>query len=760
VIQRLKPLISALFYCLIAATSLRLLQATLGLAVTLSALLIVPSVSHAGPGEFTVASCQADEAQYSVHPFTHFVHRGMQIRFACAPSGPGLRGVVTQNAVRRGRVKRWSAAEVTITAPPGTRMTSYSWSGVIRRRDCRYALQIWAEGPGKRIPLKNVKANRNCPRPRRAQAAQFRESSYSIPGATRITQRVTCAATKKQNWCSAREANYIKTERASVVLADAQPPTVAIQQDTPLAQGGWVSGRQLLNYTASDNVGVQQARALLNGREAAVHGRNCLLVSPGGPFSALQPCPNGPGQMGIPFDRLAAEGTQQLVVEAQDPAGYRTASAPVTVRIDNSPPPQVDVSVEGGTEWRASNEWVASWANPDEGDRAPITAVTYELCAARSTSCTRGTQAGPGIARLPFTLPAPGEWTLSLWRRDAAGNEDSQRASVPVTLRHDPHAPELAFDAADPTDPTLVAVQVTDQLSGLASGTVEIASSVTGAWQALATHADRDRLVARIDDAAFAAGTYLLRARARDRAGNEATIDRHGDGRPIVVTLPLRKPATIRAGFEHVVRRPGKRPRQIVVTRRTARLGFGERMRIAGRLADINGRAIAGASLQLLTSMRDGTERLVESLTTNAEGRFRTFATGDHTRTLRLLYSGSPQTLPTQQALIMRVPASTSVRTNRRRLRNGRAVTFSGRVRGMPMPAAGKLVEIQVRFTDRWQTFRTTRSDAFGRWTSRYRFQRTRGVQNYRFRARLPEEAGFPFETSVSRTLSVQVLGR
>ncbi len=76
------------------------------------------------------------------------------------------------------------------------------------------------------------------------------------------------------------------------------------------------------------------------------------------------------------------------------------------------------------------------------------------------------------------------------------------------------------------------------------------------------------------------------------------------------------------------------------------------------------------------------------------------------------------------------------------------------------MPAAGKLVEVQVRFTDHWQTFRTTRSDPAGRWSSRYRFERTRGVQRYRFRIRLPKEGGYPFETSVSRTLVVEVRGR
>lgn len=759
-IQRLKPIVSALFYCLIAATSVRLLRAALCLAVALSLLLLTPSASRAQQGQFTVATCQADQASYSVRAFTHFAHRNMQIRYACTPNGPGLRGVVTQNAVGRGRIKSGSAAEVSITAPPGTRLISYSWSGVIRRRDCRYALQIWAEGPGTRIPLKSVKPNQNCPRPRRAQAAQFRESTYAINGATRITQRVTCKPPRKQKWCSTKEANYIKTERASVVLADAQPPSVAVLQDTPLTQGAWVNGSQVVNYTASDNVGVQHARALLNGRDVAGHGRGCLLVSPTGPFSALQPCPNGPGLIDIPAARLGAEGTQQLIVEAQDSAGLRTASSPVVVRIDYTPPPRIDVNVDGSNEWRATNEWLASWVNANEGDRAPITAVTSEVCAARTRDCTRGTQAAPGITQLPFTLPGPGEWTLSLWRRDAAGNEDREHASVPVTLRYDPVPPQLAYAGPNPADPTLVAIRAADELSGVYDGAIEIASSGTGIWQALSTHAEEGRLLARIDDVVLPPGTYLLRARARDRAGNEATIDRHGDGRPLLVELPLRKPARIQAGFERIVRRPGKGRRTTIVLRRIARVGVAERVKIAGRLADNDGRAIAGASVQLVTSTREGGERVVETLSTNADGRFSTAATGGHTRTLRLVYRGSLQALPVQQALKLRVPAATSVRASRYRLRNGQSVTFRGQVQGMPMPAGGKLVEIQVRFTDRWQTFRTTRSDVFGRWSSRYRFQRTTGVQNYRFRIRLPEEAGFPFETSVSRTLAIRVSGR
>jgi hypothetical protein len=107
----------------------------------------------------------------------------------------------------------------------------------------------------------------------------------------------------------------------------------------------------------------------------------------------------------------------------------------------------------------------------------------------------------------------------------------------------------------------------------------------------------------------------------------------------------------------------------------------------------------------------------------------------------------------------MTVPALTSLRVSRKRVLNGQAVTFHGRLTTQPAPPGGKLVELQARLTDRWQTFRTSRTDAGGRWAIRYRFKRTRGVQRFRFRARLPREASYPFAVGGSRSLAVRVRG-
>jgi hypothetical protein len=78
----------------------------------------------------------------------------------------------------------------------------------------------------------------------------------------------------------------------------------------------------------------------------------------------------------------------------------------------------------------------------------------------------------------------------------------------------------------------------------------------------------------------------------------------------------------------------------------------------------------------------------------------------------------------------------------------------------VPAPPGGKLVELQVRLPHRWETFRTIRTDPAGHWSARYRFTRTYGVQRYRFRARLPEEAAYPFALGGSRPVTVLVKGR
>src|SRR3954468_14364014 len=221
------------------------------LASACVAMLMALAAEGATAGEFAVANCQADPLNFSTRAFDEFATRGMKIKRACDPEGPGLRGLITSNVVRGGRVPRGAVAMVTISAPLGTRFTSFRWAGTARRRDCRYALQLYAEAPDiQPIAIKNVRANQRCPRPRRAQAAGYRSRTFNVTGATRIVQRVICVGGRGRRSCSARGSNYLRTYEAEIRIADVLAPAAAIVADTPLARGEWVRGTQPLNYDA------------------------------------------------------------------------------------------------------------------------------------------------------------------------------------------------------------------------------------------------------------------------------------------------------------------------------------------------------------------------------------------------------------------------------------------------------------------------------------------------------------------------------
>jgi hypothetical protein len=107
----------------------------------------------------------------------------------------------------------------------------------------------------------------------------------------------------------------------------------------------------------------------------------------------------------------------------------------------------------------------------------------------------------------------------------------------------------------------------------------------------------------------------------------------------------------------------------------------------------------------------------------------------------------------------MLVPARSSIAVDRRSVRNGSAVVFTGRLLGGHVPDGGKLIDLQAYYRGRWRTFATPRTEARGRWSYRYRFGATRGVVRYRFRARIRREAAYPYELGYSRRVSVTVRG-
>ena len=100
----------------------------------------------------------------------------------------------------------------------------------------------------------------------------------------------------------------------------------------------------------------------------------------------------------------------------------------------------------------------------------------------------------------------------------------------------------------------------------------------------------------------------------------------------------------------------------------------------------------------------------VRTLTTSADGsyNFRTAKRGP-SRTIRIRYEGTPTVRPSQADVHVTVTASSTIHRSRSTVRRGRAVRFSGTLRGGYVPS-GKLVQLQVGIRGRWQTFANPRA--------------------------------------------------
>jgi hypothetical protein len=711
---------------------------------------------RATAGEYTIFACQAEGADYASGAFEDFATRGMKWRRACNPLGHGLRGLVTANVPGTGQIADGAQSAFVLPAPPGTTFSRLRWSGHVHRRDCRYALQLFAErADGSPVSIKNVRANRNCPRPDVAQASSWpRLRAYDLGGATRIVQRVVCVGAPAHDFCSARGQNYIRTFAAEATVVDGTGPTVGITQDSPLSRGEWVRGKQSFGYEASDNVGVKSARAMLGGAERGIDTRSCN-------YSQRIPCPNGTGGITVDTGQLL-EGSQPLTVVAEDSAGNRSESPAATARIDNAAPGAVSLTVDGGEAWRNRNDFDVAWANPPEPDRAPITAAHYRVCRAGSEECVEDDQSATEIGGIDnLTVPSPGEWELHLWREDAAGNQQPDNASEPTRLRFDPEPPDLGFETPVADDPTRISVLVTDRVSGLGGGEIEISRAGSGTWQALPTSQEGERLVTRIDDAALPAGDYELRATAHDQAGNLAGTDRRLDGQPMRVALPLRITTSLKAGVVEKRTRRSKKGKHIVtVLDPRLKVPFGRKVSLAGQLVNRTGHPLVDAKVLVYSRPKEGTEQLDGAVTTDAHGHFVYDVEARSSRRFRFVYPGTATILPVEAGTTLLVKASSTFKVKPEHVLNGGSAVFSGHVKGRPLPEGGKLVEVQVELTGEWQTFRTIRSGSDGAWHLSYHFRRTCGVQHFPFRAHIPGEASYPLEPGNSPRVTVRVKGR
>jgi hypothetical protein len=196
--------------------------------------------------------------------------------------------------------------------------------------------------------------------------------------------------------------------------------------------------------------------------------------------------------------------------------------------------------------------------------------------------------------------------------------------------------------------------------------------------------------------------------------------------------------------------------------RRSARLlsPFARRNTIVGRLTGPGGVPIAGAAIDLTaTPAYPGAKPVVMAgPRTRADGRFSAVLPGGMpSRTVCVGYR-SPGAGPQQavtRTLTLGVRAGVGLAVAPRVTSVGRAITFRGRLRAGPVPAAGKQLVLEARSAGSgWIQFKVVRTNRRGRFHASYRF-RFPGPADYRFRAVSEPESDYPFAAGSSNVVSV-----
>ena len=268
-----------------------------------------------------------------------------------------------------------------------------------------------------------------------------------------------------------------------------------------------------------------------------------------------------------------------------------------------------------------------------------------------------------------------------------------------------------------------------------------------------------------IDANQLPAGDHEVTLQVSDAAGNVRTV--YSARKTIVVPAKTIGPGSDlaergAANGENAADDARLSVRWARTKRATLTSPYGRRNVMRGRLTTAGGAGVRNAKIEMLTAIdgRAGAPLDKGGARTRRDGRFTLILPANaSSRTLVLRYrSHANDTVSIAEATVrVRVKAGVRLSVDPRVAARGRTVKLSGRLVGRPLPASGKVVELQARSPgEKWITFRTVRASRRGRFATRYTF-RQRGPARYLMRARVREADDYPYATGVSHAARVRV---
>lgn len=201
----------------------------------------------------------------------------------------------------------------------------------------------------------------------------------------------------------------------------------------------------------------------------------------------------------------------------------------------------------------------------------------------------------------------------------------------------------------------------------------------------------------------------------------------------------------------------------------TRSVRYGKPTMLKGKLLNENGRAIVGAAITVSerafiprVGFAEGSSMTpVGTIVTRADGAFAYTAKVGASRTVQFGYKAfedAGEFARTTDVTLL-VSGKTTLKSNKRAVRNGQSVRFLGTV-ATPAPASGVQIDLQARTSRGWMTFKTTRASSTGKYNAGYKFTATRGTQVYQFRAKAKADSHYGFKAATAKTIRVRVSGR
>ena len=189
-------------------------------------------------------------------------------------------------------------------------------------------------------------------------------------------------------------------------------------------------------------------------------------------------------------------------------------------------------------------------------------------------------------------------------------------------------------------------------------------------------------------------------------------------------------------------------------------MGFTTHPLLGGRLTRPDGTPVGGTTVEITTGR--STYAPVGTAVTASDGTWSFALPQGPTRNVFAAVSDGDATPVCSPVLRQHVRGAATLKVAHRKVRVGRRARFTGSVMGRPLPKRGKLVGLQGydKRRHRWVPVDTTRTNAAGRYTLRFRFVAATRPSTYRFRVRVFAESGYPYSQGTSRVVRVRARPR